>query len=132
MEKVKRLLGLADKEFQERKETYKRMARFSMTDGAIDKYINTVIPDPNKEATDRVKEHVDQFRARIKRLHETGFGSQIKGVRGTMWGAYNSAIEFGEFDMPQKVRDLGNYQIFGLGRQFKERAFDTAMEMMEA
>jgi len=132
MERVKRLLGLAEKAFQDRKETYKRMAKFGMTQGAVNEYINTVVLDPNKEASDRVKEHVAQARARINRLHESGFGSQIKGVRGTMWGAYNAAVEYGEYDMPQKVRDLGNYQLFGLGAQFKERAFDTAMEMMEA
>ncbi len=72
------------------------------------------------------------YRERIWDLHETGFGSDIKGVKGTMWGLYNSAIEFGEYDMPRKVRDLGNYQLFGLGAQFKIRAFDKAVEMVKA
>lgn len=132
MERVKRLLGVAEKHFEERKEVYKAMAKHNLNQGALDEYVKAVVLEPNEEATDRVKESVKNSRDRIKRLHESGFGANIKGVRGTMWGAYNAAVEFGEYDMPQRVRDLGNYQLFGLGAQFKQRAFDTAVEMMEA
>lgn len=132
MERIKRLMGMAEQEFTTRKEIYKGMAKFQIDQAKLDCYVDALIPEPNKEVTDRVKDNVNQSKARIKRLHDSGFGSHIQGVKGTMWGAYNAAVEYSDYDMPKKVRDLGSYQLFGLGAQFKQRAFDTAVEMMEA
>jgi phage/plasmid-like protein (TIGR03299 family) len=132
MNAVKRALGLAEKDFEQRREIYEAMARFSVDDLKIGSYILGLIPNPNKDATERVKRSVTASQERIWNLHESGMGSSIPGVRGTMWGIYNAAIEYGEYDMPRRVRDLGNYQLFGTGAQFKKRAFAKAVEMMEA
>jgi phage/plasmid-like protein (TIGR03299 family) len=132
MDRVKRALGLAEQEFDKKKETYMEMARFAVNDIKIGTYVHSLIPNANEEATDRVKRSVTVAQERIWDLHETGQGTDIPGVRGTMWGLYNAAIEYGDYDMPKKVRDLGNYQLFGQGAQFKKRAFDKALELMEA
>lgn len=131
MEKVKRLLGLADKEFEYRKEVYKAMAKFQVNDEKSETYVKTILPDPNKEATDRVKANLDNARNTVKKLHECGMGSKIPGVRGSMWGMYNAAVEYAEYYMPQKVRDLASYELWGLGANFKQKAYDTATEMMK-
>ena len=132
MESIKRALGLAEKEFEKRKEVYQEMAKFSVNDTNIGTYVTSLIPNANEDATDRVKISVTRAQERIWELHENGQGSDIPGVRGTMWGLYNAAIEYGDYDMPKKVRDLGNYQLFGQGSQFKKRAFDKALELMDA
>jgi len=132
MERVKKLLGLAEKEFEDKKEVFCTMAKTQMTEPKIGNYLKALIPDPNEEATERVQDSVKIARERIWDLHETGFGHDIPGVKGTLWGVYNAAIEYGEYDMPKRVRDLGNYMLFGLGAQFKKRAYDKAVELMEA
>ena len=131
MQAVKRALGLAEKDFEKRKEIYEAMARHTINDMTIGTYVTELIPNPNEEATDRVKRTITAAQERIWHLHEKGFGSDIPGVKGTMWGLYNAAIEYGEYDMPRRVRDLGNYQLFGQGAQFKKRAFNKAVELME-
>ena len=132
MDQVKRALGLAEQEFEKRREIYEDMARFSVNNIKIGTYVKGLIPDANEDATDRVKRSVTVAQERIWDLHENGQGSDIPGVKGTMWGLYNAAIEYGDYDMPKRVRDLGNYQLFGQGAQFKKRAFDKALELMEA
>jgi phage/plasmid-like protein (TIGR03299 family) len=132
MESVKRMLGLAKEEFEVRNGLFKAMAAYSVNDAKIGEYVSTLIPDANKEATDRVKESVNVARERIWQLHEEGFGVDIAGVRGTMWGLLNAAVEYGEYDMPKKVRDIGNYQLFGLGAQFRKRAYGLACNMIGA
>jgi len=131
MEKIKRVLGMASDAFNERKEIYKKMANFSVNNNIIGEYVTTLIPPANKEATDRIKRNVQCSQERIWELHENGFGSDINGVRGTMWGIYNAAVEYSDYDMPRKVRDLPNYQLFGMGAQFKKRAFQKAVELMK-
>jgi phage/plasmid-like protein (TIGR03299 family) len=130
MDRVKRALGLAEEEFEKRKEVYKEMTRCAVNNIKIGTYVKSLIPDANEEATDRVKRSVMVAQERIWQLHEEGYGSDIPGVKGTVWGIYNAAIEYGDYDMPKRVRDLGNYQLFGTGAQFKKRAFDKAVELM--
>jgi len=131
MERVKKLLGLAEKEFEQKKEIFRSMAHFPMNSIKMGTYVKSLIPNANEEATDRVKQSVTTAQERIWELAETGLGTDIPGVKGTMWAGYNAAIEYGEYDMPKRVRDLGNYQLFGIGQQFKKRAYDKAVELME-
>jgi phage/plasmid-like protein (TIGR03299 family) len=132
MEKAKDLLGFAEKRFEDTENAYKKMAQFNLTDGAISKYIQSIIPPANEDASDRVKDGIRQEQEHIWELMETGMGSDIKSVKGTMWNAYNAFIEHVDYYAGPKVRDRGNYLIFGVGKTMKERAFDTAMEMMES
>ena len=132
MAKVKQLFGLAKETFGMRKEVYKAMTKTSVDSIKIGTYVKSLIPDANKEATDRIKRSVQVARERIWDLHETGYGANIPGVRGTVWGVYNAAVEYGDYDMPKKVRNMGNYQLFGQGAQFKKRAYNKAVELMEA
>jgi len=132
MERVKRALGLAEEEFDKRKEIYQAMARCPVDNIKIGTYVKSLIPNANEEATDRVKRSVTAAQERIWHLHENGQGSDIPGVKGTVWGIYNSAVEYGDYDMPKRVKDIGNYQLFAGGAQFKKRAYNKALELMEA
>jgi hypothetical protein len=61
----------------------------------------------------------------VAELMETGRGSEIRGVRGTAWGAYNAITEF--VDHKRKVRGGEENRIgsiwFGQGSSVKQRAF---------
>jgi len=131
MEKVKQLLGLAENDFEKKKNIFQEMAKFTTLKFVVRNYLENLIPNAPDNAKDSVQRSIDIARNRIQELHETGFGSDIKGVRGTMWGLYNAAIEYGEYDMPQRVKDIGNYSLFGIGAQFKKRAYYTALDIMK-
>jgi phage/plasmid-like protein (TIGR03299 family) len=130
MERVKRLLGLAEKEFESKKEVFVRMTKYPMNSLKVGTYLKNLLPDANDESAEPIKDSIRIARERIWELSETGFGTDIPGIKGTMWATYNAAIEFGEYDMPKKVRDIGNYALFGLGQQFKRRAYDKALELV--
>jgi len=74
-----------------------------------------------KETTARLDTMVDS----VAELMETGRGSDIRGVRGTAWGAYNAITEF--VDHQRKVRGGEENRIgsiwFGQGSSVKQRAF---------
>ena len=131
MDMVKRMIGLAEKEYEQRREIYQNMARYSMDNNKIGLYLQALIPDARKEATERVRNTINADRERIWQLIETGMGSGIKNVKGTLWGTYNASIEFAEYYMAKRVRDIPNYQLFGLGAQFKQRAFNLAVDAIK-
>lgn len=63
----------------------------------------------------------------VERMHDTGIGHDIPGVRGTLWGAYNAVTEF--VDHARTKQDLG-YLIDGGGSKLKQRAFEVASAML--
>jgi phage/plasmid-like protein (TIGR03299 family) len=66
----------------------------------------------------------------IEKRHESGRGTDMKGVRGTLWGAYNAVTEWIDHDRAEG-RDLG-YLIHGGGANLKERAFQVAADLVKA
>jgi phage/plasmid-like protein (TIGR03299 family) len=69
--------------------------------------------------------------SRIEELHETGRGSDLKGVRGTLWAAYNAVTEYVDHDRTTKDTGLG-YMALGKGSELKQRAFTVAQELAVA
>lgn len=130
MEKIKDLLGLAEKQFEAKEEIYKAMTKVNMTNSEISEYIMSVIPPANKEATDRVKNGIVQYQEHIWSLMENGTGSDIKGVRGTLWGAYNAFVEHVDYYASPRTRDRANYIIYGTGKAIKDKAYSKALEIM--
>ena len=130
MNKIKGLLGFAEQKFESTEEIYRAMAKFTMNDALVSQYIQSVIPPANKEATDRVKESITQEQEHIVELMETGMGSDIKDTKGTLWNCYNSFIEHVDYYAGPRVRDRGNFLIYGVGKAMKDRAFNKALEMI--
>lgn len=65
----------------------------------------------------------------VIRLHEEGRGSEIPGVKGTMWGAYNAVTEYITHERGRSAENRVNSQWFGDGATISRRALDTALRI---
>lgn len=65
----------------------------------------------------------------VVRLHEEGRASNIQGVRGTMWGAYNAVTEYITHERGRSAENRVNSQWFGDGATISRRALDTALRI---
>jgi len=63
---------------------------------------------------------------RIVELHDGGRGSNLRGVRGTLWGAYNAVGEHVDHD---RVKQSVGFIEHGRGLEIKQRAFNVACEL---
>ena len=63
---------------------------------------------------------------RVVDLSETGEGSRLKGVRGSMWGAYNGVTQYIDHERTKNVA----YIATGRGAEIKQRAFDVAQAII--
>jgi len=67
-------------------------------------------------------------RIKVLQLRDSGKGTEIPGIRGTLWGALNAVTEYSDFysssdgPMPASV-------LLGEGASFKTRAYQLAMSM---
>jgi hypothetical protein len=62
-------------------------------------------------------------------LVENGRGTDIKGVRGTLWGTYNAITEYVDHHKTPRSGDEGRVQYigFGTGKMVKDAALKIGM-----
>lgn len=108
------------------KENAEILARKSVNREQTKKFINDLFPAPvgeNKRDLNAKKRTV------MNVLVEGGKGTEIKGVKGSAWGLFNSATEY--FDHHENTRgetDMFTRSLLS-GDKFRERAFNLAMSV---
>jgi phage/plasmid-like protein (TIGR03299 family) len=125
LELAGKLMKQAGIYYDELQATFNGFLKFKIKTNVLRGYALRVLPDkPVKweTASAPIKSHIQS----IERNHEAGRGADIKGVRGTLWGAYNAITEF--VDHERTKLDAG-FIIHGRGAELKERAFSIAQEM---
>jgi phage/plasmid-like protein (TIGR03299 family) len=95
---ARRILGISTKAFEESAEFMKKLAEIPMpTSDWIDfclEMFPSPIEDESGEVSKRAMTRADNNRSTITSLFHDGRGSDIPGVRGTAWGAYNALTEY--------------------------------------
>lgn len=125
--------------YDEAKMHFQKFAKTDLTVKQTRDYVATVLYNE-----DTANENVDEWKARTRNtvnsvmdLVDGGRGSDIKGVRGTLWGAYNALTEYADHTKVYRgtktktgidSRKSFEQSQFGSGRYMKERAFNVAVE----
>jgi phage/plasmid-like protein (TIGR03299 family) len=130
---AQRALGLAVKYYDDLGGLMNQMAMKKVTKKVLQKYLQTLVPDnPEAKINTRTKNIRDSILTTIRR----GRGSEVKGVKGTWWAAYNGVTEY--IDHERKYRGDTDRAIsssrmrsivFGSGARAKDRALTLALKM---
>ena len=100
MDKVgeaRRILGLAVESSETYSEQLHALAKKQMNQAKWDDFLDNLLPLPELEdgkETSRALTLAKKKRGKLTELFEAGIGTDIVGVRGTAWGAYNAVTEF--------------------------------------
>ena len=122
------LVEMSNALFEELEIIFNRMATKRITERELKVYVRALVPDC-EEAEDQVR--TEKIRNDILQLHDSGRGAYL--ARGTLWGAFNSVIEYTDYMMLDGDRSTRLNSIwFGRGEQFKLEAFHLAGRMMQA
>jgi phage/plasmid-like protein (TIGR03299 family) len=132
-DRVKEILGY----YEEIETRFTQFAEFQMTEDRLPRYLQGVFPDPTQRkgqterGFDEAKAKVRVLRNDASRLFEEGIGNSEKGIRGTLWAAYNGVTELvdhhGNFKSPwQRMSSI----CFGDGEKLKHRALDQAVALL--
>ena len=121
------VLSAAGVFYDEVKDLFQSFARKQLNGEQTRNYIHHSLFDDNKETKSRTKK-VDM----VEGLMHTGRGSDIAGVRGTVWGAYNAVTEY--VDHVKEYRGGAAKKLeasqFGTGRNLKTKALRLGAEMV--
>jgi phage/plasmid-like protein (TIGR03299 family) len=97
-------MGFVNKMYENLNEVFQRMSETKLSSKKSDEYILSVLKaakqtqkatllDDGRDNEEEDEKNPRAF-AKIKELAETGLGTDIKGVRGTLWGTYNAITEY--------------------------------------
>jgi hypothetical protein len=132
LEKLGEIVDWHRNQFKATVEQMKELAACGCDEKTLRSYVEQVFePEVKTRATslEGAKEAYDRLMEKIVPLFENGRGNNMKGVRGTMWGAYNSLTEYATWgrgrDSDTRLESLW----FGTNGKTNQRAFEVAVKM---
>jgi phage/plasmid-like protein (TIGR03299 family) len=131
------LLNAIKVRFDETQGVFSAMARVKMDEQRLAKYLQEVFPDPRRgNDEDRCARALAQAkcdRTAAEYRAEMGKGSDLKGVRGTLWAAYNGVTEYIDYRRFEHSTSDRRLQAiwFGDGYSVKARAYRVAEQKLK-
>jgi len=128
---TKEILGFALQYRGEFSGKVKAFAEKNLNTGEQEKYFEQVlnVADKTEEEKSTRSENVIK---ELERIADSGRGTDIQGVKGTLWGAYNAVTEY--IDHERNVRGGTENKtesiLFGAGARLKENAYNVAVAML--
>jgi phage/plasmid-like protein (TIGR03299 family) len=123
---VREVMDLANQEFEATAEQYRRLARKSVNQADLRKYVRRVLKvEDDKEASSRLKNLMEE----IVGLAEAGRGNDLTSVRGTLWTAYNGVSEWLTYQRGRSGDNRLNSLWFGGGALTNRLALEVALVM---
>lgn len=150
------LRGLREKRARSVREACELLARTKARPGAMEDLLKVVFPFPKRPGPGapnrpddetgavpgvravaswaRRMEETRATHAAVRALAQSGRGSAIVGVRGSLWGIFNAVAEYVDHDPeglhPQRLGP--GWSLLGDGAALKAKAWDAVMELAKA
>jgi len=129
-------LGLANRWFEHAEGAFRVLSQSRCSDGRLSEYLLRLFPEPKMpadkaklEAYEDEKYHLIEIRSRVAELAQVGRGTNLPGVRGTLWGAYNAVTDYADHDYRGSAEARLESAWFGTRSNLKLEAFQLAVEL---
>lgn len=133
LKEVQAVMDLANKRFLATVDQMRAMTRVTVDDVQITEYVRSVFKPTTEQDIDTVtpEEKCERLVERIKNLMETGRGTNIPGVRNTVWCLYNAVTEYLTWERGRNASNRLSSLWFGDGQAVAMRAFQLAMNIVK-
>lgn len=126
LDKVRESLDIGRREFRATVDGMRAMAKASVNMADLKRYVREVFkPEAHLSNADSL----DRLYDRVIPLFESGRGSNLNGVKGTMWGAYNSVTELLTWERGRSNDTRMENVWFGQSATLTQRAYTVALDM---
>jgi phage/plasmid-like protein (TIGR03299 family) len=123
---IREVMNLANQEFEATAEQYRLLARRSINQADLRRYVKRVLKvDDQESVATRTANLMDQ----IIGLCESGKGNDLPSIRGTYWAAYNGVTEWLGYQRGRSQQSRLDSLWFGDSANVNRHAFQVALEM---
>jgi phage/plasmid-like protein (TIGR03299 family) len=126
LENVRTIMDAANAAFEATAEQFRLLARRSINQADLRKYVKRVLKVEDKEDISTRTTNVIE---RIIGLFETGRGNDLPSIRGSYWAAYNSVSEFLGYERGRSPQTRLDSLWFGDSARINRHALQIALEM---
>jgi phage/plasmid-like protein (TIGR03299 family) len=126
LESIREVMNLANQEFEATAEQYRLLARRSINQADLRKYVRRVLRvDDQEQVSTRTANVIE----RIIDLFETGRGNDLASVRGTLWTAYNAVSEWLGYERGRSPQSRLDSLWFGDSACLNRHSLQVALDM---
>jgi len=130
LSKVRQSLDVGRREFAATAQGMREMAATGCDIKTLKAYIREVFaPEVTLSTATEQNSTVERLCEKIVPLFEDGRGAQLPGVKGTLWGGYNSVTEFLTWERGRSADTRLENLWFGPAGNLAQRAYDVALKM---
>lgn len=130
LDNIREVMDLANQEFEATAEQYRLLAKRSISQSDLEKYVKLVLKlDDDKE---KLSTRSKNILADIFERFESGKGNNFPGVRGTHWAAYNAVTEWLNYERGHNDDTRLSSLWFGDSANTSKRALETALDFVQA
>ncbi len=130
VEKIRDIVDAANARFEATAEQYRLLASRSLNTKDLREFVKVVFKPSMNEESERAKIMLENLNGSITKLFETGRGTDIPGVRGTAWAAYNAVTEYLSYDRGKLADTRLNNLWFDGGKKLNDLALQTLTNMV--
>jgi hypothetical protein len=119
-------MNVANQEFEATAEQYRLLARKSINQADLRKYVRKVLKiQEDKQISTRMQNTIREIIGKC----ESGRGNDLPSVKGTYWTAYNGVNEFLSYERGNSQQNRLNSLWFGESANVNRFALETALAM---
>jgi phage/plasmid-like protein (TIGR03299 family) len=123
---VREIMNLANAEFEATAEQYRRLARKSINQADLRRYVKKVFKvEDDRDTGTRMANIMEEVMA----LAEAGRGNNLPSIRGTFWSAYNGVSEWLTYSRGRSEDNRLNSLWFGDSANTNRHALEVALDM---
>jgi phage/plasmid-like protein (TIGR03299 family) len=123
---IRAVMDAANAEFEATADQYRLLARRSINQADLKKYVRRVLGVEDGAA---VNPRTNAVVEEVVGLAEAGRGNDLPSIRGTYWSAYNGVSEWLTHRRGRSVQNRLNSLWFGDGAATNRHALDVALDM---
>jgi phage/plasmid-like protein (TIGR03299 family) len=125
LENIREVMDTANQQFEATAEQYRLLARKSINQTDLRKYVRRVLKVEDDQPSTRTKNVMDE----IIGLCESGRGNTLPSVSGTYWSAYNGVTEWLSYQRGHSQENRVNSLWFGPSAETNRQALEIALDM---
>lgn len=127
LEKVRESFDIARGELVSQASAFKHLATKKCDDATMVRYAREVLSPGNADTDSTVR----NLQKPLDNFSGAGLGSDMPGVRGTMWGAYNAVTEYITHQAGRSADTRVESGWFGANAKMTDRALAVALEFSD-
>lgn len=126
---IRETMNLINQEFEASVEQYRRMAHKTINGDDLERYVKKVFKMDEDSEGDELPKKTRNIIDAVRFKYYTGKGTNIPGVAGTVWGAYNALTEYLAWERGQGTDTRMQSLWFGDSAKLNERAREIAYDL---